>query len=328
MTHVTMTVDVKNKLEYEADHDPLTGLFNRRAGETRIDELIKSGRSGGFLIMDLDHFKTVNDTYGHKTGDNVLIKFAGILRSYTREADVICRYGGDEFLIYYDNFTDVDTLSERCRKIISTTTQVGRELLDDRMDAKFSVSIGVALATEDGANFEELLRNADKALYQIKQCGRSGYYFYQGNASSLNDFDVDSYITNLIKVKEDFKETQKSKGTYEIGYDDFRKLSRFMARNSVRNKIPVQMAIVTIEKTDQADENSNILMAEQILEMTVSETLRNSDAMARANSTQYLVLLMNTSTENGRIAMERIRENWNKNNSGYKISYDIQDLTS
>lgn len=88
------------------------------------------------------------------------------------------------------------------------------------------------------------------------------------------------------------------------------------------------MAIVTIEKTDQADENSNILMAEQILEMTVSETLRNSDAMARANSTQYLVLLMNTSTENGRIAMERIRENWNKNNSGYKISYDIQDLTS
>ncbi|MEE0956433.1 MAG: GGDEF domain-containing protein [Eubacterium sp.] len=328
MTHVTMTVDVKNRLEYEAEHDPLTGLYNRRAGETRIDEMIRSGNGGGFLIMDLDHFKMVNDTYGHKEGDNVLVSFAQILRSYTREDDIICRYGGDEFLIYYDNFKDVNALSERCRKIINATGLTGSMMLDDRMDSKFSVSIGVALAPEDGASFQDLLRNADKALYQIKQCGRSGFYFYQGNAGSLNDFDVDSYITNLIKVKEEFKEEKDSKGTYEIGYDDFRKLSRFMARNSVRNKIPVQMAIVSIEKTDQAEEGSNILMAEQILEMTVSETLRNSDAMARANSTQYLILLMNTSTENGRIAMERVLDRWNKNNSGYKISYEIQDITA
>lgn len=328
MTHVTMTVDVKRKLEYEAEHDPLTGLFNRRAGEMRMDELIRSGKGGGFLIMDLDHFKMVNDTYGHKAGDNVLVKFAKILRSYTREDDIICRYGGDEFLIYYDNFTDAEALARRCRKIINTTNQIANELLDDRMDAKFSVSIGVALATEDGKDFQELLRNADKALYQIKQCGRSGFYFYQGNVSSLNDFDVDSYITNLIKVKEEFKEAKKNRGTYEIGYDDFRKLSRFMARNSIRNKIPVQVAIVTIERTDEAEDSSNILMAEQLLEMTVSETLRNSDAMARASNTQYLVLLMNTSTENGRIAMERILDNWNKANSGYKISYDIQDITT
>lgn len=327
MAHVTISLDAKNKLEYEADHDSLTGVYNRRAGETKIEELIRDERGGGFLIMDLDHFKLVNDTYGHKTGDSILVSFAKILRSHTREQDIICRYGGDGFLVYYDHFTEVGLLAERCRKIIRATERMGREVLDDRMDAKFSVSIGVALAPEDGNDFQMLLRNSDKALYQIKQSGRSGYSFYQGNASSLNDFDIDSYITSLIKVKEDFKEEQETSRTYEVGYDDFRKLSRFMARNSERNKIPVQVAIVTIEKKEDAEDGNSILQAEQELEMTVAETLRKSDAMAKASSTQYLIMLMNTSTENGKIAMERILDNWNKSDNGFKISYDIEDIT-
>lgn len=151
--------------------DSLTGVGNRRRLEQAMDvEIHRAKRSGGklcALMADLDHFKRVNDTWGHDAGDKVLSHFGALLREQTRPTDVVARFGGEEFVILMPQ-TAIDQavdIGERIRALLAST-------LVQPIPLPVTVSVGVAelLGDETG---EELLRRADKALYEAKQTGRN-----------------------------------------------------------------------------------------------------------------------------------------------------------
>ncbi|MBS0277325.1 MAG: PleD family two-component system response regulator [Proteobacteria bacterium] len=156
--------------------DQLTGLHNRRYMARHLDNLIlsaqKSGKPLAFLIMDIDHFKSVNDTHGHDIGDEVLREFANRISANIRGIDLACRYGGEEFVVVMPD-TDIDfacTIAERLRHSVETTPF---EISRAPNTLNVTISIGIASAQSEGDNAESLLHRADQALYRAKREGRN-----------------------------------------------------------------------------------------------------------------------------------------------------------
>lgn len=158
-------------LERQASHDALTGLINRAYAQKRIIERMEDRPSGHYAlaILDLDHFKQANDTYGHMFGDEVLKFLADRLRRSIRGGDIAARVGGDEFLIFLEYKEDLESTIERV---------YGRLAGGKYQDFPISVSMGVACAAMVGADYETLFRCADQALYVVKHSGRKGRYNY------------------------------------------------------------------------------------------------------------------------------------------------------
>ena len=161
-------------LLHQATHDSLTGLLNRSTAlEVLAKELARSKRNGEGLAVgmcDIDHFKQINDTWGHQTGNEVLCEFARILTANIREYDVCARIGGEEFLLILPlkDGTDAEPIFERfCRNLVLSKMKT-----QDGVEFSISASIGVAYAKEDSI-VDKLLSEADAALYQAKAQGRN-----------------------------------------------------------------------------------------------------------------------------------------------------------
>lgn len=161
-----------------AHHDPLTELPNRALMLDRLKQglaRVRRGDAMALFYIDLDRFKPVNDTYGHATGDRLLVEVAHRFRSATRETDTVARIGGDEFVVLQSNvrhISDIDVLAGRLLMAISGTYE-----LDD-ITVEIGASIGIAIAPVDGYDADELLCKADRALYRSKSAGGSDYCFY------------------------------------------------------------------------------------------------------------------------------------------------------
>lgn len=161
----------KENLRYTAEHDELTGVLNRNALEGLMQFFKKSQIPMALMIVDVDRFKNINDTYGHEVGDGVLKKIARLLQEHTRTNDKVVRYGGDEFVVIMTEMTVENS------QVISRKVSELNEILmnpDDDLPA-VSLSVGVAFV-EEGCN-EAAFKKADKALYQIKNGGRCGCGF-------------------------------------------------------------------------------------------------------------------------------------------------------
>ncbi len=168
-------VHLKNNLEFNSTRDSLTGLFNRRYMEEALQLEEKRARrvKGIFslVIFDLDHFKVLNDTYGHEMGDKALQYFSKLIQSNLREGDIACRMGGEEFLLILPA-TDTNNARDIARRISAT--------LDENLNKNnveslphFTVSAGIAVYPEHGNSSKDVLRNADRALYDAKEAGRN-----------------------------------------------------------------------------------------------------------------------------------------------------------
>ena len=163
----------------QAQRDALTGLLNRQTASRQLPEAfastVKEGRTGAFVIVDLDDFKLVNDLHGHLCGDRVLSGIGQHLRAAFRKNDVICRWGGDEFIIYCDDISH-DDIARRVRA-----------LCDDRWETDaapgkaiaLTVSAGIAMVPEHGTRFTAVYERADAALYQAKAEGKARYRVYE-----------------------------------------------------------------------------------------------------------------------------------------------------
>lgn len=166
-------VESKEKLALQATHDPLTGMLNRRAVLDRLQEdLSRAGRHGESLsigMCDLDHFKQINDTYGHLTGDEVLCKVSMILREGLRAYDTVGRYGGEEFLVITPMRAGTDNMSafDKLRMRVAGTRITTRS-----GDLSVTMSIGVVRAAA-GTAVDHILSAADAALYRAKDQGRN-----------------------------------------------------------------------------------------------------------------------------------------------------------
>ena len=156
------------------DTDPMTGLYNRRYFDRKSEELIAAMASNHqeltLIIADLDHFKAINDTYGHDIGDKVIIEFANILTTQQRKDDIACRYGGEEFvLLLHCSLHDAKAVAERIREKAANT----RIKSNDAQAVKFTVSLGVHSVAHASTTIKETLSIADKALYKAKNNGRN-----------------------------------------------------------------------------------------------------------------------------------------------------------
>lgn len=179
-----------NKAEEErirqmAYYDKLTGLPNRALARDRLQQaLLKAQRSESalaVLFLDLDHFKPVNDTFGHAAGDHLLQAVAGRLTASLRASDTVARLGGDEFLLILEDLDDEEAAGQIAAKLVAAL-QV--PFLLDGHELRIGASIGIAVYPQDGLDAEHLVRSADSALYRAKDAGRNGYAFHAGRVQA------------------------------------------------------------------------------------------------------------------------------------------------
>lgn len=166
----------RESLEALSTHDPLTGALNRLAFDREAEEYLKTTqrKQGALLFIDVDHFKQVNDRYGHAAGDKVLKEFAKALNELFGEKAYIARYGGDEFTVFVKSLNK-ETVSIRINQLSKMTSAIipGEEKTPD--DLKITFSCGGAYFPDDGIEVKVLERCADTALYRVKESGRNGY---------------------------------------------------------------------------------------------------------------------------------------------------------
>lgn len=164
----------EQQIRHQALHDALTGLPNRVLMADRLGVAMaqakRTGRKVGVLFLDLDNFKTINDSLGHTMGDKLLVAIAKLLVDNFRDEDTVCRLGGDEFIIILGNITETRSiydLAERLLVRLTTPLQVAEHKL------RASTSIGVAIYPDNGSSINELLKNADMAMYAAKEKGKN-----------------------------------------------------------------------------------------------------------------------------------------------------------
>ena len=176
-------------LEHESISDPLIGIYNRRYLDRRLkEECSRAQRCSlplSVLLIDIDHFKLINDTNGHQAGDLVLSNLGKLLLQVIRKTDIATRYGGDEILIIAPNTSApiAVTLAERLRQHVETHELVFTDASNKPQNIRITVSIGVAEVNKEVADCQELIKNADEALYHAKQGGRNRIIMHDIKAS-------------------------------------------------------------------------------------------------------------------------------------------------
>lgn len=165
----------RDKLIHLSETDPLTGISNRRSGESRMRQLISSREQGGmFALIDADDFKSVNDTFGHEIGDKVIVAIADSLRGTFGSRDVVMRLGGDEFAVYAPASAGREIAGELMGRFFDRLLSVE---IPEMKGRRICVSAGVAMRGCDGGTFEELYRSADTAVYRSKKNHGNSYTF-------------------------------------------------------------------------------------------------------------------------------------------------------
>jgi diguanylate cyclase (GGDEF)-like protein len=156
-----------DKLKFLSENDFLTGAYNRRYVKKVASKLMTMAKlkkeSIGFLMIDVNNFKLVNDTLGHRVGDKLLVELSRILKQNTRKSDLVARWGGDEFLILTPKID-----RNELQRLVKRITLISKKNAIEYSELKLGVSIGYAIYPDDGLNFDDLVNLADKKMYNFK----------------------------------------------------------------------------------------------------------------------------------------------------------------
>jgi len=199
---VSTRIQAEERLQYMATRDALTGLPNRLLLHERLAQAIaqakRSGRRVGVLFIDLDRFKNVNDTLGHRIGDELLKGVTRELSTALRETDLLARLGGDEFMVIVEDFDDPSVLGRIAQKLLDAIAQPFR--IEDH-DIYVTSSIGISVYPDDSDDPEELLKHADVAMYRSKELGRNTYQFLDADLAlrRLKQHTLESALRSALK---------------------------------------------------------------------------------------------------------------------------------
>jgi len=201
LNDITETKRYQEELEHHVNHDALTGLANRHLLHDRLQQaLFRANRRNlqcAVMFLDLDHFKLVNDGLGHHVGDLLLKKVADELTTLLRPEDTVARFGGDEFVVIATEVQDLADVTEIAERVVS---RLAMPMMIENEEIAVSASLGIALYPLDGDSVEELLKNADAAMYHAKELGRNTFSFYRKemNGSISEQFALKSKLARAI----------------------------------------------------------------------------------------------------------------------------------
>lgn len=305
-------------MKSKACQDALTGLWNRAYTEETVNGRLSHGINGTLMMIDLDNFKAINDNYGHIAGDQTLKMFADTLRSFANENDVICRIGGDEFIVFVDGVTSKSEIRSLAADIISNLCH---KLEECKFETNSSVSIGIAQAPDDGTEFSKLYNAADKALYYVKQNGKNSFHFFSDKLQAEKKRGEKNVDLNYLRALMNRSDT--GKGAYSLDFDSFHHVYHFINRFIERSKREVQTLLFTV--TEDGVRDLDVTEAEIVLEMlekAIYISLRRSDVSTRYSSKQIIVILMDASEENGDMVAGRILKCFNELYKGKNVQID------
>ncbi len=297
--------------------DITTGIMGRNAGESTIARAMKE-ESGCFAFLDVDNLKKINDTYGHDAGDRVLHLMGDILTDNSPDS-LCCRLGGDEFLLFIKT-TSSDEAEERIKKIIRDFEEKKKA---DTEICISSVSAGLVMCnTED--SFADAYNKADKALYHVKQNGKSGYYFY--NDKSDNELNTEIDIEKLVNS---IRNSGSYNGAMNVEYREFTKLYEFVTNLKQRFSYSFKLIMITL-----GDSGSTAVAAAELeramfnMELSIRQTIRDVDVLTRYNRNQFLVILLGADNDGVKTAIDRIFRGFFKiNGSGDLMpTYSVADF--
>ena len=196
---ITEIRETQDKLHYLAHYDALTGTANRRLFEDRCRQAIESalryGHCSALVSLDIDYFKRINDTLGHDAGDELLKAIADRLRSCVRREDTIARLGGDEFAVLLNKVSGAEGCEKVARNILEAIVE---PILVRGGELVITSSIGITLAPIDGTQYEDLLKNADMAMYRAKKAGRNNIQFFSQ--------DMNEDLQRQLQMEQDLRE--------------------------------------------------------------------------------------------------------------------------
>ena len=298
--------------------DPMTGFLSHSEAAARMTALC-STQSGILMLMDIDHMKQVNESFGHKTGDIMLKKFADILRSSTREDDLIGRMDGDEFLLFC---TDKDP-----HTVPLITERLNRELLalaklymGSDMTIPLGISLGAVMVPEHGTDFSVLYQLADKALYTVKQEGRHGFYIHGSGDMDIADKFSASAAT-LRSLDCTFEERSQPGRALWVGKEAFTQIYRFFLRYiSSYSGIGHKLLFTLGSNTN----NEQFSEAADLFGDMLARVLRKSDMMVRLRQDQYFLLIPNIKPGDFETLVGRLLTAWSREecSDALDISYE------
>jgi diguanylate cyclase (GGDEF)-like protein len=205
-------IKMRENLYHQSIHDPLTGLLNRRPMYEFLEkELLRTTRKKqplGLIMIDIDHFKTVNDTYGHEAGDAVLREFGMFVQKHIRAGDFACRYGGEEFLLVMTECS-LENVEQRAEQFLKEARLMGFHYCGRVLDP-ITLSLGVAVYPEHGQTAQELLLAADAALYQAKSDGRDRIATVRQHTIAEPAQQLSAFRELFVKRQDPSQSTQRS----------------------------------------------------------------------------------------------------------------------
>lgn len=315
------------KITTKSYTDALTGLWNREYTERKVNELLEAGIDGSLFMIDLDNFKSINDHYGHQEGDRVLCMFADTLREFTCEEDVICRIGGDEFVVFLSNKTDCAEIANIAGNMIASLNQ---RIQDMKFDVRTSVSIGISIAKVDGEDFSKLYSCGDKALYYVKNNGKNAYRFFSDNVIEEQKRALQK--VDLTYLGEILSRSDSGHGAYMLDFESFHHIYKFLKRFVERESTKVVSVLFNAVQANISNPPTEDEIAEalDLLDQAIFSSLRRVDISTRYSSVQTIVMLLETDVDNGEKVVERIISNFNKlyNGDKIKLEYSLAQVKS
>lgn len=243
-----------NQMEQLAHYDPLTGIANRSLFHQRLATAFKqaerSGKPVGLMLMDIDHFKDINDSLGHQMGDELLRFFAAELTRCCRETDTVARLGGDEFAIIVSDLKHQQYVANFCQRVLDL---FNKSVVIHDTPIKSGTSIGVAFYPQDADHAEGLLRKADLALYEAKRAGRAKYQFF--------DQEIERVARHKHEIQEALEVALENR-EFELAYQPIVRISTgetIGVETLIRWRHPVRGLISPLEFIGIAEESRLIV---------------------------------------------------------------------
>lgn len=320
MNHELIILKNENKrLSQQAELDWLTGIYNRKTIEEKVNRRLKENSFGVLFVLDIDNFKSINDRYGHLMGDQVLQGVAHILQKMIFGKDILGRIGGDEFVIFMSVKPGPNFIEERCRQIKQQFLNLpGSTFMVNRLSVTVCGSI-----YHKGDDYQSLFDRADQHLLQEKKQNKRKNACADDRLQERKNRK--SLTIDMEQISLELSEHAPQKGAFCQDYDCFVSIYRFVERRLQRVQSSVYSLLLTLtdEQGDFPDLPDRVTLMEELYEI-IQQSLRAGDVFTRYSSCQYLIMVSDATDLQTDAVAERILEKFagcSSLSGNYRILY-------